>query len=328
MTDSSKPLSEVLEQAVVWHTRLTSGEDIEGDWDEFTKWLEAGPENRLAYERVEEFSSSLSTAKFSELAERRETGDRQFRRVPVFLRPQVWLPLAAGLAAVIAFIVANVNRAPSIHRVQYSTHIGQTLTVWLADGSSADLNTATTLRVRIAEGVRQVELLRGEALFHVAQGRARPFDVLLEGRMVRAIGTVFDVVRTPSRLTVTVAEGRVRFSSREARQAVLLAAGDQLVAVPNRHLLLRHVDPSVASDWRRGYLVYQNSTLAEIVDDLNRYFPRKVTVVDAAAKEQKFSGVLRMDQESAVLGRLSRLLPVEVDYRGEGILLRSAKRKD
>src|SRR6478672_3352441 len=324
MIDASKPSPEVLRQAIAWHTRLTSGHEDEGDWREFTIWLEAQPENRLAYEHVEEFSSFLDTEGFSSLAtEDLRTRRPGFRAGSLLRWRNLWLTAAVAGAAVLVLFVAIPARRQQIHAFEYSTRVGQTFSVRLADGSTADLNTMTTLRVEIGKVKRQVELFRGEVLFHVAKDRAHPFTVLLGRQAVRVVGTMFDVLRSQNRLIVTVAQGRVRFSNNGMTPIALLSAGDQLVYSPDSGARLRQVNPNVASAWRRGYLVYENASMADIVEDLNRYFPRKVVIGDVAAGREKFSGVLRMDREEAVLGRLVRLLPLQPTYRNGIILLHS-----
>jgi transmembrane sensor len=145
---------------------------------------------------------------------------------------------------------------------------------------------------------------------------------------VRVTGTVFDVIRTADRLRVTVAEGRVHFADPVAEREASLSAGDQLVYSAGVGMRLQRVDPSLASSWQHGYLVYKKATLADIVDDLNRYFARKVVIADAAASNQTFSGVLRIDGEEVVLNRLSHLLPVRPEYRDRVVLLRSVAARE
>ena len=103
---------------------------------------------------------------------------------------------------------------------------------------------------------------------------AHPFDVLLGRQMVRVLGTIFDVLRASDRLTVTVAEGHVRFSERDGSLPTSLVAGDQLVYRPGVGTHLRHVPPAAASAWRSGYLIYTNTSLADVVQDLTILHPQ------------------------------------------------------
>ncbi|MDB6092417.1 MAG: hypothetical protein JWN85_5201 [Gammaproteobacteria bacterium] len=91
----------------------------------------------------------------------------------------------------------------------YATALGEQRSIELADGSTVELNSRSKIKVRYSEGERDVELLEGQALFHVAENHARPFVVIAEGTRVRAVGTQFDVYKKRTGTLVTVVEGRV-----------------------------------------------------------------------------------------------------------------------
>jgi transmembrane sensor len=232
-----------------------------------------------------------------------------------------------ALAAVLLLVIALPKQQS--REAEYRTRVGETRSIHLSDGSEVDLNTATALRTVIDSSQRVVVLVRGEALFHVAKNPALPFEVLLGQQRVRVLGTTFDILRTEHKLTIAVAEGRVLFSQAPSSKSVLLLSGDQLLYRLGSGASITHVPASTVSAWRNGYLAYDNATLSDIADDLNRYFKRKVVIADGPTGRQKFSGILRIDREEAVLNRLTHLLPVKAEYdRGDAILLRSSPAKD
>jgi transmembrane sensor len=330
MTDRPSIIPERLEEAIRWHTRLTSRDEGESDWQEFTLWLETNPENRIAYEQVEQISSSIDHLPMADAGAEPSPGLLPHRTAKSARRPSyLWLGAVVALAATVLLLVALPRQQPPLTGTEYSTRIGQTRSIRLADGSELDLNTATTLRALIDRSQRRVVLLRGEVLFHVAKDPALPFQILVAQQRLRVVGTVFDVLRTDHKLTVTVAQGRVLFSNASGGNAVSLLPGDQLVYRRESGLSITHVPAGTASAWRNGYLIYENASLRDIADDLSRYFTRKVVVADGPAASQKFSGILRMDREEAVLERLSHLLPITpASARGGVVLLRSSAAKD
>jgi transmembrane sensor len=91
----------------------------------------------------------------------------------------------------------------------YATAVGERRTLTLEDGSTVELNSRSRIRVRFAKSQRDVELLEGQVLFHVAKDSSRPFVVHSDTLSVRAVGTKFDVNRKTTGTTVTVVEGRV-----------------------------------------------------------------------------------------------------------------------
>ena len=115
------------------------------------------------------------------------------------------LALAASLAGFAAIGGAWLQLASPV----YATAIGEQRSIELSDGSTVILNSKSKVRVRYSKTERLVDLLEGQALFHVAQDSVHPFIVSASGTRVRAVGTQFDVYQRRSSTTVTVLEGRV-----------------------------------------------------------------------------------------------------------------------
>lgn len=122
-----------------------------------------------------------------------------------------WRPaaIAAGIAAVVigTGVVIWSHAFPG---TSYSTPVGEQRSIELADGSTIELNSLSSVRVHYTQQERDVVLLEGQALFTVAKDAARPFIVTSDAVRVRAVGTEFDVYKQRYHHTVvTVVEGRV-----------------------------------------------------------------------------------------------------------------------
>jgi transmembrane sensor len=91
----------------------------------------------------------------------------------------------------------------------YATALGEQRSIQFADGSTVELNSRSKIRVKYSKQERDVELLEGQALFHVAHDVSRPFIVAVGATRVRAVGTQFDVYKKSNGTVVTVVEGRV-----------------------------------------------------------------------------------------------------------------------
>jgi transmembrane sensor len=91
----------------------------------------------------------------------------------------------------------------------YATALGQQRSIEFADGSTVELNSRSKIRVKYSKQERDVELIEGQALFHVAHDTSRPVLVAVGATRVRAVGTQFDVYKKSSATVVTVVEGRV-----------------------------------------------------------------------------------------------------------------------
>jgi ferric-dicitrate binding protein FerR (iron transport regulator) len=121
-----------------------------------------------------------------------------------------------ALAASVLLMIAAASAWIYTQRDTYTTGIGEQRSIALADGSTVDLNSRSKLRIRYTDNERDVELLKGQAVFRVAKDHTRPFVVEANGTRVRAVGTQFDVYRKTSDTIVTVLEGRVAVASENA----------------------------------------------------------------------------------------------------------------
>ncbi|HTK35276.1 MAG TPA: FecR domain-containing protein [Caulobacteraceae bacterium] len=319
-------------EAVAWLMRLDAPDATEADWQGLADWLEAAPQNRLAFDRAERLSFEVAAASpdlirgLDAAAPKTEPAPRRRRRTARSVPIGRW-GWAAGLlaAACFALVMFPVLAPPAAPTEVYQTAKGETRMLILADGTRINLNSDSHISVRLEARARRVEMARGEAAFDVAHDNARPFLIAAGDRRIRVVGTEFDVLDTQGLVRVTVRRGVVGVASASAgpdAQGVLLRVGDQFEHRVGEAVSAVHkVDPEVAFAWRRGDLIYRDQPLSEIVGDLNRYFVVPVRVTGPAA-DLKFSGVLVIDTEEAVVARLQAFLPISVDRAADGLTLR------
>ncbi|MDB5424760.1 MAG: anti-FecI sigma factor, FecR, partial [Phenylobacterium sp.] len=231
--------------------------------------------------------------------------------------------LAASLVAGV-IVFANRPAAPD-PALTYRTAAGEVRDLALADGTKIKLNGASSLAVRLGRRARQVEMGDAEATFDVTHDPQRPFMIAVGDRQVRVVGTEFNISHHAGQTELTVRRGVV-----EVRPV------DQPDAAPTRLLVgqqLHHrdgaststvsaVEPDNAFAWTQGQLVYRDAPLSRVAADLSRRFARPVRAADPATAATRFTGVLVIDDEDAVLRRLEAFAPVKAEpVRGE-ILLR------
>lgn len=325
-----------LDEAIAWHVRITSPDADELAWTEFVSWLEADSANRIAFDHVEDLHSELTTLASSlvpKAAQAKAKTSSEYLSdawVRFWTLRSAWVTVGVALAASIILVLVYLTANPE--PMEYATHIGETRTVILADGTKIDLNTATKI-LTVKGSDRHVALEQGEALFHVARDPARSFIVTVGDRDVRDVGTAFNVLRNEGIITVVVAEGKVAVSPRDDVKEVdevRLVQGDQLVrSEDNGATTVEHVDIARALAWRQGYLIYDKAPLSKVVSDLNRYFPSHISIENNEVASDRFSGVLRVDNEDAVLHRLSQFLAVRAHHQADGsIVLRRPRNSD
>jgi len=332
--DTDVELSAVTEEALAWHTRLTSGEATETDWAKHAEWLAADPVHmdefiaiQEAFERVDAAAPAVVThyAKFPDSSAKSintKTGflagllDWSFIRA----RPA----LAGGFAfAVIALVIAGtlgVKYLSGPDMVRYATLTGEVRHVTMPDGSTADLDTDTELFVAFSDNERLTKLAHGRAIFDVEHNPQRPFVVQANGRDVKVLGTKFEVAAREDRLSVAVVRGLVGVTADKTTSttATQVPAGEKLVfsasaSAPRREM----IDPQDVGTWTDRRLTFDEAPLSDVVVEINRYFPGnpfRVEGSDLAA--MRFTGSLYLDDEDAIAHNLSSFM--SLSYRRDG----------
>jgi transmembrane sensor len=219
------------DEAGYWDARLRSPHCTEADRTLFSQWRDACPAHREAFERLQAIHANLrhhlARADVRSLCdEARRAKNLRAPRRHIFAAAA----LIAGLAAIATTFWATLpggSRHASVSELMamaetligshedgvYETGAGQRLTDTLQDGSSVELNARTRIKVVFSENTRNVELIYGQAFFHVAHDPRRPFVVRAADREITAVGTQFDVRLDALSVRVTLIEGNVKVST-------------------------------------------------------------------------------------------------------------------
>jgi transmembrane sensor len=306
--------------AADWFARLQGDVALE-EWTAFQAWLEADPEHAAAYRAVEALWLELEDLPSRDLEKEAPAANV----VPLRLgrasssRRRLLIGLGAAAAAAVAVAVGPQLMAPSY--VDYATQRGETRKITLADGSRLTLGSATALRVRLGRKQREAVLVDGEASFDVAHIENRPFVVTVGPRLVRVLGTEFNILSHGGRLAVTVRRGVVSVSG-GAEGTVKLERGQQLFQSPDAVARTRNVAPDAAFAWQSGKLIYERTPLGDVVAELNRYVAKPIRV-DPSAASVTISGVLLVDEEAAMLRRLELFAPIIAETNATEVVLKA-----
>jgi transmembrane sensor len=226
------------------------------------------------------------------------------------------IALAASFAALA--VLAGAWAWLELFSSFYNTAVGEQRSIELSDGSTVSMNSRSQVRVRYSEAERAVELLEGQALFHVAKDSSRPFIVKADGTRVRAVGTEFDVYERRLGTVVTVLEGEVAVlapvkADAEQRRdgsalpddspaaAISVSAGEQLTVTRKVARKSEHANVAAATAWTERRIVFESATLSEVAEEFNRYNERQLVIDDAGLYDFHISGVFSStDPESLI----------------------------
>ena len=321
--------AETSEAAIAWLVRLQGETVTESDWLAFDAWLTAAPAHAQAYDDALAFDQRLPVN--ARLAEAEPVAAPLTAKV-IPLRParRAWV-WSVG-AAIAAGFVAGAILVPSKgligeRETTYVTGIGERRAVALEDGSRIDMNAASRVTVRFERHARRVEMDDGQVFFDVAKDPSRPFLISAGDTQVRVVGTQFDVRRRDGQVAVNVQRGLVEVRPNLSGDAApfRLRPGQGLSHREGRtaDAKLAPVALEEVAGWRQGRLIYRDQPLSQIAGDMNRLFPRPVKLGDAQAANMRLSGVLIVDEQDAMVDRLSHLLPVRTTTTKDAIVIRA-----
>ncbi len=306
-------------QAADWLAERTSGDWTSDKQAGLDTWLAESSGNLLAYWRLE-----AAWERTHRLAALRVPLKESGRPPPKSARPTI-IKVAAVVAAIstLAGLGAFYSSKP-VGKI-FTTTTGGHEIVTLADGSSIELNTNTQLR--LAEGVgRSVTLDRGEAYFQIKHDVAHPFVVVAGDHRVTDLGTKFVVRRDTAQLKVSLLEGSARvdgIGSQSNTASATLTPGDVAIAAGESLAITKKPERRLKNDlaWRHGLLVFDNTSIGDVVSELNRYNKIKLIVADGATAKIGIGGTFPARDTRAFIRVAHELLGLQVASRGNELII-------
>jgi transmembrane sensor len=349
--------TQIYEEACEWFIDCRAGDLDDATRYDFGCWLRKSPEHLRAYLELAAIwnegpmldpegkfdrdtliaQAALDRDNVVELSNSRNGSDTSTQNVAARTAPthaeHRWFRRRhfAAIAASIVFVVtaAVMLYLQTIRAPTYATAIGEQRSLVLMDGSTVELNSRSKIVVHYTKQGRHVELLQGQALFHVAKDAARPFIVKIGATFVRAVGTEFDVYQKRDDTVVTVVEGRVailtdhsivlpdhgakttaidephnlEFPTIAPGQVgnIMVAAGEQLTVTPKVIQISEHPNIAGATAWTQRQLVFESASLADVADEFNRYNDRQLIVGDRGLETFHVSGVFSSTDPASLI---------------------------
>jgi transmembrane sensor len=343
--------AEVDEEAAVWAWRMDADSVSAADRQSFESWLRSDPRNRRASEELTRVLHALDELAEVEGGERIATyaggvphteGSAGANGVGHPLPPQSALAPRhtlrwAAAAAVILASLLIVWAGRDGESRTLATAVGRQKNVTLADGSVVTLNTNTIVETNLRLRTRDIYLRQGEAHFQVAHDGSRPFLVHAGDAVVRAVGTQFDVrLRDARHVDVLVTEGRVEFQEtatppgppsegtnphvRTLRRDLqagekISTAGDGAAVTPVSALQV-----STDMAWREGAIIFQGTSLADAVAEIERYTDSRIIIDDPRIATLSVGGRFKTGDVQGFFDALQSALPVSIRRTAGGLV--------
>ena len=309
-------------EAAAWLARLQGEGRTPATEAAFKDWL-ADPAHAKAFSRATETWEIIPGA----AALRPERAARPMHHSRPRLGRRGGLLAPALVAATLIVAVVGAGAAFLARDPVYATAVGHQQSLTLDDGTRVALNTGSRLVVDYSRATRRVRLERGEAMFEVIKDARRPFIVVAGDEQVRALGTAFVVRRDRGRVAVVLVEGRVEVSRKAQDQAkpvrlAVLSPGERLTVRADAGVALDRPKLEAATAWRRGQVMFDDSSLIDAVAELNRYGGAQVVVGDPSLAGLRVSGVFAAQDPDAFAEAVAQLHGLRREAVDDRIVLR------
>ena len=315
------------EQAALAWLSLLHDQPSSGDQATFSHWLQADPAHAEAYAQAQviwELSEvpARTLADEDALALQGYLNAMNRSRRSTVRRWSGGLALAASLLLMVSMGAGwQPSRWFDDLGADYVSAPGQVRSVTLADQSVITLDADSAIAVDFSGGERHVEVRRGAAFFSVSH-TGEPFVVDANRGEARVLGTQFEVRLQPMGAQVSVLSGRVGVTPAKGAEQQVLGADQQVAYSAGHARALQAIDAQAQLAWRQGWLNYYKAPLADVVQDLRRYYPGRILLLNDELGARRISGSFPSHDPQAVLASLQGVLGFQQNHLGNLIILR------
>jgi ferric-dicitrate binding protein FerR (iron transport regulator) len=255
-------------------------------------------------------------------------------QAPPHRRNTVWWSAAAVVLVAVAIAgLYNNNRKkqPTVAAQHISTPAGERKQITLSDGTVIHLNAATELTIPgdFGSAERRI-MLSGEAFFDVAPDPARPFIIQSGNLNTTVLGTSFNIraYKGQQEYDIAVITGRVKVTDAQTNRSIAdsLTANAQLAYdLLSKEAVINHLPEGMAGAWRRNIFYFNNSTLAEIGEELQRQYNIPVIVTGAGKNSGHYKISFSREPLSEVLKVLAGLTGITYQIEPDKVLIHIKK---
>lgn len=327
MSASEPDADRLRAEARGWLRRLTSGEMTQADVQDLDDWRATSPAHRHAFAEANLLWDTL------EPVARAGRAQAEVARIPpphvlakTLSRRALFGSATAAALGGVAYLAARppMQLWPALSELtaDYRTAVGERRRLPLHAGVSIEMNTRTSLSgARGSDPAASLELISGQVAVALDEGSTEPFVVIAGSGQARATRGQFDVRKDDDAVCVTCSDGAVEVEVASA--AVTLRPGQQVVYEAQNLGSVATIDVAIATAWQRGLLIFRDTPLAQVIDEVNRYRSGRIILLNSALAERKVVAGFRLDQIDDVVGYFVRVFGVQARTLPGGVVLLS-----
>lgn len=313
------------------------GRSLSADEEEaLQRWLNSDPRNKGAMMRAQALSMMSESAKalgpgfnpaaFNAPAPATIAPRHRFAGLS---RRQA---LGWGGGAVAAASVAALGISLPAMGATITTGRGEIRLVPLKDGSTALLNTNSSIRIGYNATERFITVLDGEVYFSVTHDAKRPFVVEVGGKRLRTMQATFRVQKlNENPVDVLVQQGRVDLPvgdapnshplSLQANMRMNLGAGStgRLQTATPQNITPETVMRELA--WREGRLAFEGETLKQAATAFARYSDTHIIIPDPVLAQEPVTGLFAANDPAGFSRAIARIFDARLEQGNDRLIL-------
>jgi len=211
-----------------------------------------------------------------------------------------------------------------INIINTVTSKGGNSNIILPDGSKVVLNSDSKLSYPkiFNDSIRNVTLI-GEAFFDIKHDSKKPFIVDANEIKIKVLGTTFNVksYSKDEKIETTLITGKVELIKDDETPVILAPSQKAVFYKTQNKLKIEEVNSSNVVAWREGKLVFKNTSMKEVVIDLERKYNVKFIINSKKLLEYEYTGTFDNLSINEVLELLIISSPISYIRKDEKINL-------
>jgi ferric-dicitrate binding protein FerR (iron transport regulator) len=225
-----------------------------------------------------------------------------------------------------------INDVPVYKLTSKAADYGNQLRVKLPDGSVAWLNAGSRISFpeKFGSGQRLVKL-SGEAYFEVTEDTEHPFVVEFNQFKVTVLGTSFNINSYNEENVITVATGKVKIEKQnkeDLNQGVLLFPNQQVICnSQSENFEIREVTPGNFINWTTGTIQFNNSTLKEALETLERWYDIAILLECRDNTNIRINGGYKDKKLYSILDGLSYMYDLNYYFKNDSTVVINDRNK-
>jgi transmembrane sensor len=314
----------LLDEALDWIVRLKTGAPTRADVEALQRWRQQSLAHEEAFKKAARIfrNATIAAGELADQLDAINAAPASQRLPPKVLARRAFLGGAIAAAAAGYLVVRPpLGLWPSLEELSadYRTGKGEQRKVTVSPDVSLELNTQTSIALRSAPNETRIELISGEASVAAMRYSPKPFVMLAANGRMTAKQADFNARCLDGIVRVTCLNGIVDVA--QGGKVVQLHAAEQVsyslggieVSVP--------VDPTQVAAWQAGLLIFRDQTLADVVDEVNRYRSGKIIITNTDLKHRVVNGTFQISKLGDFVLQVQQLFGAQARSLPGGVVL-------